>query len=101
MTEWEYCHLILYTYRVAASERVDLESQGFQVTDSGSQMIAKKGFAFFCGSADPGKPVASLNNAIAELGREGWEMVSHNHLDQGPGKRAQSFYFKRQMASEP
>ena len=101
MIEWEYCHLILYTYRIATSERADLEGQGFQVTDSGSQLIAKKGFVFFCGNADPGQPVASLNNAIAELGREGWEMVSHSHLDQGSGKKAQSFYFKRPRAPEP
>ncbi len=100
MTEWEYCHLILYTYRIADSEQTDLEGQGFQVAHSGSGLIAKKGFTFICGSAEPGEPVASLNNAIAGLGREGWEMVSHSHLDQGPDKKAQSFYFKRPLEPE-
>ena len=100
MIEWEYCHLILYTYRIADSEQSELEGQGFQVTSSGTGLIAKRGFVFVCGGAEPGKPVVSLNKTIAELGHEGWEMVSHSHLDQGPGKKAQSFYFKRPLEPE-
>ena len=84
MTKWEYCSILWY-----------VNTEGPELTDS-----LRKGSIQSPGRSGS-KHIDNLGGAMAALGRDGWEMVSHSVLTLGRRDYATSiFYFKRPLAPD-
>ena len=96
MTKWEYCFVIwaVRTLEEVVPELASLEENGkLAIAREGSSIFAKSGLLRVCGSSEPVENITDLHDKMAELGLDGWELVSHTDLISHSGHQA--FYFKR------
>ncbi len=100
MPRWEYCTLNVLTRKVSDKDRQDLEEMGLGETTfleirSGETWV-RIGTLIFLGSPDEAQPVPKVGVKIAELGRDGWELVSH--IEVTTPTKAESYTFKRPLS---
>src|SRR5262245_54512893 len=105
MAKWEYCKIVNLSRPVTEEERQELEAQDleFRFSVTGDTIAAHRGDLVFLQSDQLDQeleriPVLNTGQKIAELGLEGWELVSHTMLLHPVG--AEVFYLKR-PAPEP
>ena len=65
----------------------------------GGMIIAMKGYLKFLGNGEEEERVSDLAEAIARLGREGWELASHSMEFTGAVTQ-ECFYFKRPLEEQ-
>ncbi len=92
MTRWEYCEILWVTRSIADEEKERIATEHkhavFKAIDDG--LLAIYGYVFFLGPPQKEEPITDRSQTIAQLGRDGWELVSH--VDRGS---AEILFFKR------
>ena len=96
MPEWEYCHVAWKVRQISDAQERELEEQGFEglIETEEETTVARLGYLNFLGCAEKPQAIVELENTIAQLGRDGWELVSHTQITSPTA--VQVFYFKRQ-----
>jgi hypothetical protein len=96
MTTWEYCRLV-WSIRQAnpADQRALADYQILQEESAelGPLYVAAFGTLRFLGSGQERQRITDVDATIAQLGREGWELVSHTRTGDSPS--TDTYYFKR------
>lgn len=96
MPKWEYCQVVWKVSSVSDAQKRELEEEGFEglIKLEGEITVARLGYLKVLGSSDELEKIVDLENTIAQLGRDGWELVSHTQVT---APTIQVFYFKRQL----
>jgi hypothetical protein len=104
VTKWEYCRIIWIVRQITPEEATRLRSSSF----AGSVVTGEvTGMTMSCIgylqtlTASGGKElvISDLAPTMAQLGLEGWELVSHGTVS--VPIPADIFYFKREIAAQP
>lgn len=99
MIIWEYCHIFWKTARISPKDRGSMEQDpSWKVITLGDQTVVAKGLLHFCSSSDAPTTFTDLWGMLAELGSDGWEVVSHTYIpDPISGEK---FLLKRPLAED-
>jgi hypothetical protein len=101
MTTWEYCRLVWSIRQVSAADQQALADYHILQEESaalGPLYVAAFGTLRFLGSGQERQPITDVDSTIAQLGRAGWELVSHTRTGDSPS--TDTYYFKRPV-TEP
>ena len=96
MAQWEYCRLV---WSIRKLEKTDQQALGdYEViqeesADMGNLLVATFGTLRFLGSGRERQRITNSDETIAQLGRDGWELVSHTLTQGNPSTDID--YFKR------
>lgn len=95
---WEYCQVTWVAKSAEEMSNIDLEFFPGRVaqSDKGEKWIAQGSLRYFS-APDESEVVNALTPAIALLGQEGWELVSHIEIT--TPRIAQVYTFKRPLTS--
>lgn len=98
--QWEYCQIAWMARRASDAERLALENDGFEglIVTEGEVHVAKLGWLSFLGSSQEAEEVVNLGDRMAQLGQDGWELISHVEVT-SPTTR-EVFHFKRVAPTE-
>ncbi len=101
MTRWEYCEVSWSEFPLPTTEakrvlaRIHHGSEEV-VTIGDEGAVLHSGLAHVYGRGEA-RPITKLPEAVAQLGREGWELVSHTFRDHRELGATEILYFKRQL----
>lgn len=107
MTKWEYCSITNLSEPAQPEEIEQLKASGFAGTfkDVGDETVATLILLTFFKPSPDGteanheqKTIQNASSMVAQLGLEGWEMVSYAQLHKPMG--AEVLYFKRPLADD-
>ncbi len=98
MVRWEYCRIMVRAR--SGEQQVRGEVQVRAVGSAPGGLHAEPvGLLHRCGVDEPPLRVLVLDDTIARLGHDGWELVSHLHIQETTP--AHCLYFKRQCMGDP
>jgi hypothetical protein len=98
MTQWEYCRVEWKVSPISSDEeKRDLQEHGFKgkILEGEEVTLAAFGYLKFLGSSQEPEEITNPDHAMAQLGRDGWELVSHTEITSPT--EMEVFYFKRQL----
>lgn len=93
MVKWEYCRIIWIIHDVSEQEQATLRKQGFLKAFKLNEDIVTGGYLKFLGTEKEVERITDLGERIAQLGLEGWELVTHTPVI-SPAN-IEFFYLKR------
>lgn len=96
MERWEYCRLVWSIRKVEPDEKQALGDYTILQEESaefGMFAVAAFGTLRFLGSGRERQRISDVDATIAQLGEEGWELVSHTRHGDNPS--SDTYYFKR------
>lgn len=99
MAQWEYCRLIWSIRKLDQHDQQalgDYEILKDESAEMGSLLVATFGTLRFLGSGRDRQRISNADETIAQLGREGWELVSHTLTEGNPS--TDIYYFKRPLS---
>jgi hypothetical protein len=98
MNKWEYCQIVwaVATITKDEAEKAKEESgEGEVVINSDGTAMYKLGFLTMMKENSSPSPINDVLITINNLGREGWDLVSHTELHDRVTR--EKFIFKRQL----
>jgi len=97
MAKWEYCRLAWMTQQVSSEDAEDLRNNFLvkiiENPDVGA--FVRRGTLKYIGSTKKAEVITEIDDTIAQLGLEGWELVSH--MESTDHVKFQVLYFKRPL----
>jgi hypothetical protein len=96
MTNWEYCRLVWSIRQVKPTDQQALADYHILQEESaeiGPLYVAAFGTLRFLGSSQERQRITDVDTTLAQLGRAGWELVSHTRTGDNPS--TDTYYLKR------